>query len=116
MTRPVLAIVLSAILLGATTIPAFGSGSRDRMAAAPWVLAVESSATVVAGGSVSRGDPNDSNHQPVPFDRLWVGIVGVVVLLLVVRMVRLETAWRRQQGTRPKTWNESRSRDVLTDE
>jgi hypothetical protein len=116
MTRPMLKIVLSAILLGATTVLAFGGGSRDRVAVAPWVLAVESSARVVAGGAVSRGDPNDSNQQPVPFDRLWVGNVGVVVLLLVVRMVRLETAWRRQQGIRPKTWNESCSRDVLTDE
>lgn len=116
MTRPVLTIVLSAILLGATTVRAFGSGPGDGMAAAPPVLAVESSATLEAGGSVSRGDPNDSIQQPVPFDQLWVGIVGVVALLLVVRMVRLETAWRRQPGTRPKTWNESRSRDVLTDE
>jgi hypothetical protein len=116
MTRRVLTIVLSATLLGATTVPEFVSGSGDRMAAAPWVHAVESSATVVAGGSVSRGDPNDSSQQPAPFDRLWVGLVGVVGLLLVVRMVRLETVWRRQPGIRPKTWNESRSRDVLTDE
>jgi hypothetical protein len=88
MRRPLLTIVLSASFLGVMTVAAFGGGAGDRVPAAPWFLSAESSATVAAveaDESVPGRDPIEPDQQPVLFDSLRAGIVGVVVLLLVVR-------------------------------
>ena len=65
-------------------------------------------------------EPTDSipvpAAQPVPFDTLWLAIVGLIALLLVIRTVLTESTWPRHTGPDRVSRNGSGLGDVLTDE
>ena len=54
--------------------------------------------------------------QPVPFDNLWLTIVGIVGLLLVARTVFTESRWPRHPASDQISRNGPGLGDELTDE
>ena len=64
----------------------------------------------------TRPLPAEPAAQPVPFDTLWLAIVGPIALLLVIRTVLTESTWPRHTGPDRVSRNGSGLGDVLTDE
>lgn len=93
---------------------------RERIPTLPLVVdettATSPSDSGSAGTELFAEDQRSKTQRAVGFDTLWVGIVGVVSLLLVVWMLRSEVLWNRVPPIDRHARNETRSRDVLTDE
>ncbi|HEX6301781.1 MAG TPA: hypothetical protein VF148_15080 [Acidimicrobiia bacterium] len=67
--------------------------------------------------TVERTDPEPTPvARPVPFDGLWLTIVGLVGLLLVIRTAFAESRWPRHPASDQISRNGSGLGDVLTDE
>lgn len=67
---------------------------------------------ITAGGIGSDQAGEATAEQPAPFNRLWLLTAGVVALLLLVRIVRIQLVGRPVE----KTKNEASPTDVSTDE
>lgn len=67
---------------------------------------------MIVYGADGTGAP--TTGQPIPFDRLWLLTAGVVALLLLVQLVRIQSLWRSRQTE--EAGNEMSSGDVETDE
>lgn len=109
-----------ALLTVATGARASSNGYSPVTPAAAVQEALEMSAAETArnvgGVSSPAGDEQVAMGETVRFDTVWLATVAVICLLLVVRMVHVESAWYRQPAVDRSSWNEALSRDVLTDE
>jgi hypothetical protein len=105
---------LALLLLGAiAVIPVQGVSPSPRVDRAGSLTEFES-VTEPTGEPASPRDP-DAQAQPGRFDNLWLVIVGVVGLLVVVQLVRIELG-ARGPSNGAGSGNESGSSGVFSDE
>lgn len=93
---------------------------RERIPTVPLVVD-ETTATSPSDNGSAEAElfaevQRSTTQGAIGFDTLWLGIVGVVSSLLVGWMFRSEVVWNRAPTIDRRLRNETRSRDVLTDE
>lgn len=111
--RPLLAISVLALipLMGNPTTTLVGGHEISASSGA-----VEEDEIPAEQSEPDSSGESDEDEEPVPFEILWLVLVGVVGVLVVIRMVRTESGWHRRPDDGQRSRNELRFRDVLTDE
>jgi hypothetical protein len=113
--RPPLTSALALLLLGAIAVtPVRGVSLSPRVETAESPTESES-VTDQTGDPATPRHPDTEEGQPGRFDNLWLVVVGVVGLLVVVQLVRIELSGRGpSKGA--GSGNESGSSGVFSDE